>query len=292
MTAIAYLAKHQSGGNDDEGSIAFALEQLGHRVERLREYKAIHAHKMPGDFMLVHHCSDFHSLRRVTIPKVFWCFDLIDAKDRLVGVRSHSRTTWVREATEVCDLGFLTDGDWVDQDKTGKLHWLPQGADERRLDMQVTSEPGAELLFLGIAKNGTKRLSFVQVMRERYGDRFQHVERGVYGESFVQVVRNAAINVAPDGPVSDRYFSNRCVNVLGAGGFLLHPYSRAIADMYPEGVVFYRSREELHQLIAEYLERPEERRRIAAAGLEQTKAKHLYRHRCVELLRVVKERLL
>lgn len=288
---IGYVAKHGSGGNDDEGAIAHALEALGHRVERLREHKVRLANRLECDFVLVHHCHDIESLRSVKVPKVFWCFDLIDAKDSAVRVRSAQRIAWMRDLTSVCDLGFLTDGDHVDQDKTGKLHWLPQGADERLMGLSIPHTPGPELLFLGMSRNGTVRASFVEEMRAQYGERFRHIQRGVYQEDFLEAVRGVAINVAPDGPVSDRYFSNRLVNCLGAGGFMLHPYSKAAYEMFQGGCVFYGARWELHYLIDKYMKEPTARARIAAEGLDIVRDKHLYRHRVAELVRVVKERL-
>ena len=38
---VAYVARHQPHGNDDEGAVAFALEQLGHEVLRIEEVEAM-----------------------------------------------------------------------------------------------------------------------------------------------------------------------------------------------------------------------------------------------------------
>lgn len=293
---IGYIARHdQANSADDEGAITHALQALGHRVERLRERRIHVARRMECDFTLLHHCHDYEAIGRIPGPKVAWTFDLFDYPDPLLRPRNRERLRWLRELTRVVDLVFATDGDAVAADRTGKMVWLPQGADER---VTGPGTPGSEvvpLLFTGMLRGGgTQRIEFVHEMTARYGAMFRHVEHGVYGRALADLIAAAQIVLAPSGPVTDRYWSNRVFNVLGYGGFLLHPYSEGLAARYTGGeeIVYYHDMDDLHAKIRHYMERPEERRRIAAAGLARTLAENLYRHRCAELVRVVQERLL
>jgi hypothetical protein len=86
--------------------------------------------------------------------------------------------------------------------------------------------------------------------------------------------------------------SNRVYNALGFGAFLLHPYCTGLASTYIGGLdlLYYEDRRDLHNLIAEYMDRPEKREEIAINGLSVTIHSHLYRHRCEELMGVVNAR--
>lgn len=288
---IIYVGKHGSGGNDDEGAIHFALEKLGHDVVRVQESHTKGVAKLEGDFLLCHHWHNLAVLREVKIPKVFWCFDLIDWPDG--GPRHQQRCAWMRELTEVCDLGFLTDGDWVARNDTGKLYWMTQGADERPLDpcldQPLNCEKTTDILFVGGIGYG--RDKFVQELRERYGERFKHVLKGCYGLSLAVEISRAKIVVAPDSPVTDRYWSNRVYNVLRLGGFLLHPWSEGISCQYHPYLLTY-SRNELPELIDTWIEEVDARQKVAVIGSQWTMQYHTYRHRCQELLKIVQEKLL
>lgn len=307
---ILYLARFgQLISNQDEDAIAHALEKLGHTVTRIQEprtrFRRRTFHPLTdryisqhADFLLFHHYGDFAQLKRFPHPKVFWLFDLVSYPDETLASRNAAREEWLRNAMDVAALGFCTDGDAVARqpghpDHPDRLHWLPQGADER-VTGAGTGHGAADILFTGIYRGGAQRESFVEEMRARYGSRFLHVERGIHGRSMANLIAGHPIVVAPDGPITDRYTSNRVYNVLGFGGFLLHPYSEFLTEYYTDGkeIVYYQNREELHDKIAFYLPREQERRQIAEAGLARTLSQHLYRHRVERLLQIVQSRLL
>jgi hypothetical protein len=199
------------------------------------------------------------------------------------------------------DLGFCTDGDWVEKVNAGsnpayagKLVWLPQGADARTLGPgDPTRFPPVDLLFTGTGAGGQGRSSWVAEMKGRYGDRFLHVPRGLHGRELADRTACAKVVLAPDHPVTDRYWSNRVYNVLGFGGFLLHPFAKGLHEQYagPLGFASYQDRPMMHQLVDFFLVRPEARQRVAANGLERTRREHTYVHRVETLVRTVKERL-
>jgi hypothetical protein len=320
---ILYIAHHgQMRSNDDEGAIVHALKVLGHDVYRLQENHGRIAPTVSNlDLILFHKWEDTTTLHRLKgkAPRVFWYFDLVDfPSDPTLTRRSQARKDWMEGVLPHVELGFCTDGDWVntvnsrdatpdDEAQQDKLVWLPQGADERiaGLGCYLASGcptcnrtwGGCDILFTGIRKGGEQRASFVDEMGSRYGRRFRHIQAGIYGRVLADLIASAKVVVAPDGPVTDCYWSNRVYNTLGFGGFLLHPYCEGLLQHYEPGkdFVFYRSRGELHERLGYFLQDhptvAEHRRQIAEEGLATTLSRHTYRHRVEVLLKTVKERL-
>lgn len=312
---ILYIAKHnQPQSNDDEGSISCSLQSLGHIVHIVKENRLdIKAFKTRADIMLFHHWNQFGIMKSIGVPKVFWNFDLVDFKDSTMNHRTEERIHWMNQATEIVRLGFCSDGDWVHKDTTGKLLRLTQGSDPRiKYDTDnplvcsnsTTSHyhghdnygqpvEDISILFTGSTKVGQRRESFVAEMRNTYGDKFHQVGGRLHGERLRAVISRSQIVVAPDGPASNYYWSNRVYLMLGYGAFLIHPYCETLTYQYEDKkeIVYYHSREELHHLIDYYQDKPEERAAIAQAGLDRTRKEHTYLHRCKDLIKVVQSRL-
>lgn len=296
---IAYIARHgQVNSNDDEGAIAYALRKLGHDVMLLSEGSGHAVYNLRPDLVLFHKWSDTNALRRLPtrVKKVFWYFDLVEFPDSSLETRNSARRSWMESVTPVVDLGFCTDGDWVAKDSTGKLVWLPQGADERVIGPGRFADSNVlpSILFTGIGRaGGVGRGNFVQDMMDRYGGRFRQVARGVYGRRMADLISQFGIVVAPDAPITDRYWSNRVYLCLGFGAFLLHPKCVNLLHHYQDAVdiVYYSNRKELHSLIEHYSEQSEKRKIIANSGVLRTFKEHTYRHRCEILLSTVKDRL-
>ncbi|HET6777550.1 MAG TPA: glycosyltransferase, partial [Gemmatimonadales bacterium] len=79
--------------------------------------------------------------------------------------------------------------------------------------------------------------------------------------------------------------SNRMWKVMGCGGFYLGEWVQGIEALAADGVhcAWYRSLDEGIELIRHYLDRPEDRRRIAECGRRHALEHHTYAHR-VQLL--------
>ncbi len=295
---ILYLARHdQMNSSDDEGAIAHALELLGHTVIKIHESHGRRVVlKVKADLCLFHKFSEVDTLVRLKMPKVFYYFDLVQYPDETLEPRNRNRRDWMARVIPHVNLGFLTDGDWVAKDTSGKLVWLNQG-----VDVRVTG-PGASptmprgqepLLFTGIVKGaGEERNKFVQTIKKEWPS-IRCVERGLYQRNLADAIASTQIVLAPSGPATDHYWSNRVYNVLGFQGFLLHPYCAGLAKQYLDGhdLLFYQNHDDLHDKIEWYLERPEACQKIARAGYIRTMAAHTYVHRCSRLLEIVKERL-
>lgn len=293
---IVHIGNHdQRNSNDDEGAITHALIALGHDVQRLNEKKGRMAGRLEPDLVLFHHWRDIAALSSLSCPKVFWYFDLVDWPDASIKGRCRERILWMRDVMPHVQIGFCTDGDWVNRDTSSKLVFLPQGADERLAGVSTSSRSTpCDILFTGNnLRCGVERASFVEEMSSTYGERFRHVVGGLHQRDLADAISSAKMVVAPDAPVTDRYCSNRVYLTLGFGGFLLHSACAYLADHYRDGeeIAFYRSRQHLHELIRYFDSEPEARERIAAAGLRRTLAEHTYRHRCEAMMRIVQERL-
>ena len=290
---IGYVAKHDSGGNDDEGAIVFALEKLGHKVERLREVKGSVAHRLNCDFLLFHHWNDPESLSRVKVPRCFWNFDLVTYPDPTLKERNNRRVQWMNAITPLVDVGFCTDGDWVKQDTTGKLVRLTQGADERYVGRGQPKYPNVPpILFTGTHRGGGQgREAFVRHMQKRWGGQFMQVN-GQHQRDLADFIASAQVCVAPDHPATDDYWSNRVYLTAGFGGCLLHPKCESLTTQYTVNseIVLYESIEEFDDKLTYLLNTTETVAEIGQAAYERTVKDHLYRHRCEVLVQTMKER--
>src|SRR5437762_2659363 len=97
---ILYVAKHGSGGNDDEGAITHALRVLGHEVDCVHEDydrrpTGVNPFARPRDLVLFHKWNDFDQLRALSGPKCFWYFDLVECDDPSLRRRCRQRVEWM-----------------------------------------------------------------------------------------------------------------------------------------------------------------------------------------------------
>ena len=303
---ILYIAKHGNGGNQDEEAVAYWLQDLGHSVFCLYEddaSKLAANNELVGNFvdfdlLLFHKWKDFTGLKSLAgkLPRVFWYWDLVDfPSDPSLSRRCKSRINWMANAIPNSELGFCTDGDWVFQGKSGKLHWLMQGANPCDIpSVPAVVKKDHTLLFTGeVIRCGEGRYSFVDEMVKSYGLKLRIQYDGMFRGNLHQLIAQSDVVLAPDAPVSGRYWSNRVYLSLGFKAFMLHPYTEGIAQHYEDRkeIVYYRSRAECHELIDYYLSHPRERDVIATAGFERTMKEHTYRNRLETLLDVVKARL-
>lgn len=301
---IAYVAKHNSGANDDEGAIHYALTAIGHTVIPIQENNAAGVARMARDnafdLLLFHKWYAPEILTEIKQPKMFWCFDLVDHEDDELAATltagDRRLTQWMQDITPLVELGFCTDGDWVRRDQSGKLVQLMQGADERYVGRTESSSVyRIPIMFPGTEHNrGRARTRWITDMRLRYRKRFEMFSSGVYREALSSLIADCGIVMAPPGPATDHYWSNRVYVVLGYAGFMLHPYCEALTNQYLDGaeIVYYTSPRCMHASIEFYLKHPDARQKISERALQRTASEHLYRHRCATLIETVKQRLL
>lgn len=310
---IAYLAHHRPGDWDEGSAISYALEQLGHTVLRFRESELsdhLYGNMVSGcDFLLFHHFNRWDILDRITIPKVFWNFDLVEyPNDYQLAKRNRGRLEWFAQATPRVLCGFCNDGDFVAKDRTGKLSVLKEGIDSRYAGKGVADPrlPPIDILFVGSSTGGDGRRGFVSEMRDSWAGQFVHVGENppfIWTRELANLIARAKIVVAPDHPITNRYWSNRVYVTLGFGGFLIHPYCWGVIDHYASifgdlspGVgpfVIYRDRADLKKQIHTFLhpKNAKVRQQVSERGMLYTLSNHTFLHRCAQLIRRVGEML-
>ncbi len=312
---ILYIAKHQSGDNDDEGSILDALQHLGHEVicihEKRRHRQLVLTHpsqmdRLKADFCLFHKWESPTEISQMKTPKCFWYFDLVHSDDPLLVERSKFRVNWFRQVMPHVHLAFCTDGDWVLKQKEtahgAKYRWLMQGADQRVVGVG-TPDPNLKLpplLFAGMINHGSKRVEQIGRLRERYGDKLMLLGEGgarnrKHGRELADIMANVKIVIAPGGPSTDHYWSNRVFQALGFGAFLLHPRCANLDIFYDPGVHYlaYDNSAELsvESIIDEFIVEgaAEVRQAISQNALRRTIECNLYLHRVEALVQHMKE---
>ncbi len=294
---ILYIANHDQSNNDDEGAITDALSRLGHDVQRLHEKKGHLAHRIKADFLLFHKWDDPETLAKLDMPKAYWYFDLVDwPTDDSLAPRCAARKAWMQRITPLVDIGFCTDGDWVRKDTTGKLRWLTQGCDQRVKEYGTPPfvYKDTELLFLGISKGGGwGRTEFVDRMSIKYGVKFRHIPKGLYGRDLHDQILKTKIVVSPPTPVTDYYWSNRVYVTLSHGALLLHPHSLGLSEQFQdnEHLKYYYSMSDLDSWIQYYWKRRDRRDELAAQGMAQAHANHSYIQRCEMLMNIVEKEM-
>lgn len=314
---ILFVAKHACGDNDDEGAISHALRLLGHEVVEVQEHPSLRdigfnlrATAKTCDLCLFLKWPDVVEIKSVAreIPCAYWHFDMIQSieGDPTLYNRSTWRKKWCEEVYPDVVAGFHTDGDWVAKEEFPKtpgpkLVHLPQGFDERRKFPPGTlGSNGAipDLVFTGMVHHGQRRASHIQHLRDKYKEAFAVIGEGgprrrVHGYDLANVYQSARIVIAPDGPTTDRYWSNRVYLTTGMGGFLIHPACRELAKEYEPNnhLFYYESRRQLDDLITKLVDDKKTRDEMAWRGYNRTVERNLYRHRVEKLLQVVNERI-
>ncbi len=303
---ILYIAKFGEHDNCDEEAIAHALKLLGHEVIYMPEQYAC-AGDVEADFCLIHKWGNVEEIKNLSkkMPMVFWYFDMVRPVDGDYTLlrRSEERVRWMNEVIPHCLVGFLTDGDWVIdynyRSSEEKLVHLLQGADERFLGMgSPVVENVPPILFTGMRNHGRRRAEHIDSLQRQYASQFllfgdAGPRHRVHGRQLADLFASTRIVVAPDGPSTHNYWSNRVYLTLGLGGFLLHPYCRGLTQHYRPGseLIYYHDREDLNHLIDRYLEDHVAREEMRIKGLEATRERNLYRHRCEALIREVQRSL-
>lgn len=314
---ILFVAKHGSGDNNDEDAVTYALRQLGHEVttvhemrrHRSTEEEAMLRQSSSFDFCLFFKWDTQSEIEAVRCPKAFWYFDMVRSveDDPTLKARSDYRIQWMRRVIPQCLVGFCTDGDWVEYWSNNstvfnrdKLVQLMQGADERYVGLGEPNpkHTGPDIIFTGMINHGQKRAAHVAHLRSRYGDRFAVLGDGgprhrLHGRALADLFASVKVVVAPDGPNTDRYWSNRVYLTTGLGGLLIHPMCEGLFKHYSMNeLMYYENAEHLDQVIDMVLTLSDEQRlEIRKAGLKATTDRNLYRHRCAQLIKEVEARL-
>lgn len=287
---IAIVGKF--GRLHDEEYIARSFEQLGHDVCRIEE-RATHQEMIkkaeaynpdlvlwtklmvPNARTFREHCRKWKT--------VCWVFDLYFGYEREYRVASHPAFS--------ADYVFTTDGGHDKEFEALGInhHTVRQGIFRDEcvlLDSLYTQD---RIAFVGsenqLYPERAREMSFIE---SRFGNKFEW-----YGKRDTNEMRGMKLNmlyadvkiVVGDSVYSPHYWSNRVVETLGRGGFLIHQEVEGISEEYPDLVTYPREDwEQLEWLITHYLGNEQERKEIVVRNFEHVQSKYTMDKKCQELL--------
>lgn len=287
-----------------ENYVTYALKQHGCEVRQLEvstmksfQYTKEIIQRFKPDFILfskpepVEAASILAYCAGHGIPTVCWQWDLFFGHE----TRSQKKLPY----QFLSDLLMTTDGGHQKEFETyGFNHQvLRQGIHQPDAKRIQSSRHLWDVMFVGASEFGVhpSRTELVNWLQSTYGDRFKLVN-DCRGMDLNRKLSKAAIVVGDSYPTeTGHYWSNRIYEILGRGGFLLHPETAGLDEEFEAGTHYVSYRRgnfsELRDLISHYLTFPSLREAIQARGHEYTKTRLTYIHRVAELLGKVRKML-
>ena len=293
---IAFLGDFKKLWNEE--GIAQAFETLGHKVLRIQEeemfetsseIKRIHAFNPDMVLMAKAKIACERDLFFAEMSKylmVTWNFDLYIGLERERFLRS--------DPIFRNDYVFTPDGGNGEKWAANRIshHLLRQGIVK---DFCYRGEKTEEydVIFVG-SENAQwpHREEMCKFLAENYNfTRFgTHKGNSVRGHDLNNLYASAKIIIG-DSVYSPKYWSNRIYETLGRGGFFFHSKVEGLNEDYTPGEHYIPYKlydfDALKQKIDYYLDRPEEREKIAQAAMEHTIKHHTLENRCQRLLELV-----
>lgn len=276
----------------DEEYIARSFEAIGCNVQRVEEGR------LTSDILnsIEHFNPDFvlftklavaepkvvlDGLKQLGYPTVSWLFDLYFNYAREYRVKT--------AACFKADLVVSTDGGH-------DYRWKELGIDhicirqgiykeECYLDKGIKTK---DVVFVGsdnpMNKERTDALKFIQKNYKGFEWIGKNDTNEIRGTDLNKLYAQTKI-VVGDSVYSPFYWSNRVVETLGRGGFLIHQDVEGLKEEYPHLVTYKRG--DLNGLKAKidyYLEHDEEREEIVKKNFELVKERYTMDKKCAELL--------
>lgn len=191
-------------------------------------------------------------------------------------------STYHHDLGKDVDHAYLNNKTHIEQNRSldlANIHYLPCPTDPD-LFRPVKVEKSYDLLFIG-NNNSQSRFALLYKIHQRFGRSVAGPDwegtglnslTEAYGSDFFsRLVGQARILL---GLMSDEWgkleacFSNRAVNTLACGGFLIQRYTPGLEALFRnhEHLVWYSTEEELFSLIGYCLDKPTERERIGSQG--------------------------
>lgn len=297
---IAYVGSFQR--LYDEEGIARSFEKLGHTVLRFEESEFSDSSvgeiicEKP-DFLLGAKYKIDEWLARLLLKEcsangiqtVCWVPDLYFGLYREGRVRS-------KTPMFSCDVVFTPDGGHNEEWKKARINHklLRQGIFDESIGIGESSlSPyDADVCFIGSENHAFPyRQELNRRLKERYESRFLWV-----GKDNAREVRGSKLNnllatvpvVVGDSVYSPYYWSNRVYEVIGRGGFIIHPNIEGLEEefvFYKELVPYhYGNWNELFEQIEYYLSHQDKRIEIISSGMKRVRECHTLVHRCQQLL--------
>lgn len=300
---VAFLGNFVPAASSETHEAA-SFEALGHTVTRIQEGE-IPALAVPA--LVKGHDLFFHvqtrglaitggndderkwmldEIRAMSIPSVGYHLDLFFGLDRAEYVRS--------DPYFQVDHFFSPDGYHNDEWKAAGVnhHWLPPAVYHVEAYDALPNPrrwPG-KVAFVGSwrgyahAEHAPVREAMLTAMRRRFGRQFVcHPQRGaIRGADLNELYATIPVFVG-DSCLAGKipgYFSDRCTETLGRGGFLIHPYVPGILNVLPD-LVTYEAGDwtALVERVEHYLENDAAREANRKANSAWVREHHTYRNR-------------
>lgn len=276
----------------DEEYIARSFESLGHEVLRANvsalPVDLTHSlNKFNPDILLFNKWSvpdvmkpHVEAKRKNGMKTVCWVFDLYFNYPREHLVKQHPMFR--------ADYVFTTDGGhderWADYGINHKC--VRQGIYKPHCYVLEPRTATSDVVFVGSESPiYPQRNETILKLAKKYKVRW-------FGRNNTNEARNDDLNmlysmskiVIGDSYPSPRYWSNRVVETLGRGGFLIHRNVAGIKEEYPYLVTYDGTFEDLCEKIDYYLEHEDERRELIQKNYEWVKNRYTMDKKCQELL--------
>ncbi len=265
----------------DEEYIAQSFEMLGHTVSRFEQNDTEIAERINSskfDFVLF---TKYNYKKGMFNTKtVCWLFDIYWDYPR----ESMVQTSPFFKADYVITTDGGNEKDWK---RLGiNHHCVRQGIHKPQCFMEESKDPQG-IVFIG-ADNPLfpERSIMMNQLKSKYQD-FTW-----YGKNNTNAVRGKDLNtlyskkkiVVGDSVYSPYYWSNRVVETLGRGGFLIHRYVEGIDKEYPHLVTYDGTMADLTKKIDYYLAHEDERREIVRKNFEWVRDNYTMEKKCQKIL--------
>lgn len=287
---LAYVAKFGTIPQDEE-HVAESFEMLGIEVVRIEEHKSCNhiygriketgcTHVLFSKFSgAAEGLNLIKTLRKDGIVTFSWLFDLF------WGI---SRETLINSLpTFATDTVFTTDG--------GKHPWrcnhkcVRQGIYKPHCYMEKGDPKGIAFVG-GQFSMHEERHRAIDFVKERFPDFTWYGKRDsdeVRGTKLNTLFANTKILVG-DSVYSPYYWSNRVVETLGRGGFLIHQEVPGLKEEYPYLVTYKRGDfNDLKEKIEYYLSHEDERMEIVRKNFEWVRDNYTMEKKCKEILSLI-----
>lgn len=274
----------------DEEYIARSFEKIGCEVQRIEQgnqFQDINSALLRFQPDIVLYCKwEKHPetqkvIRQLGAKTVCWLFDIYFdyVRERQVATRSFFRSDYV----------FTTDGGHNKRfANAGIKHFcVRQGIYDEECALFPIEESEYDVIFVGsdnsMFPERTKIINEISKdFKVRWFGKLNTNE--LRGMQLNQVFAKAKI-VIGDSYYSPQYWSNRVVETLGRGGFLIHQEVEGLNEEYPDLVTYKRGDiKDLKEKIQYYLEHEGERREIIKKNYNLVKSRYTMDKKCRDLL--------
>lgn len=194
-----------------------------------------------------------------------------------------------------CDYVFSADGGHDAEFKKFGINHIfmpPAILDESCHKGKQVEKFKYDVIFVGsynYHKEWDYRRLLINWLRETYGSRFClfGTHDVIRGEELNNLYASAKV-VMGDSTYSPNYWSDRIPETIGRGGFLIHHCPEGLEKQFtpykhflPYNVGDFKT---LKEIIDYYIDHPEEREKIAQAGMEWVKKEHTYLNRAEQIV--------